>query len=128
MAPLLTALAALVVALVALVLAARGAKAPPVAAGGKPMKLAATGLHYGAGTSGTYTVPAGAYATGLTCYSAAGGTLVITPVGQGAGPSITIPAGVPFSMAEPLLGTANQLNAGSTLAFTGTDSYVVVLG
>jgi hypothetical protein len=119
----LTALAALITALAALIIAARirattTLDAPAV--GGR-MKLS-VGLHYSAGVSGTYTVPANAYATGITCHATTVGSLSIN-----SGDAIPIPAGAAFSMSPPLLGTNFQLGPGSTIVFTGTDSYVVVL-
>jgi hypothetical protein len=77
---------------------------------------------YAAGTSGSYTVPPGSYVTGITCHATSAGSLVIS-----GGATITIPAGSTFSASAPLLGTNNQIPAGSTLVFTGTDAYVVFL-
>ena len=91
------------------------------------------GLPYATGTSGTYTVPTGVYVTGLSCYATAGGaSLTITP----SGPSITdaqagaiaIAAGQGFSLGRPwLAGNANELGAGSVLAFSGTASYFIAM-
>jgi hypothetical protein len=135
MITMLTALAALVVALAALVIAARvwaaalAAGAAGAATTPGRMKLGASGLVYAAGVSGTYTVPVGNFATGVSCHASAPGvSLTITPVGKPAGPAIPVPEGSAFGLTEPLIGTANQLAAGSTLAFAGTDAYVVILG
>lgn len=97
---------------------------------GNTLALIAAG-RYGhlAGTSGTATVPASATVVGVTCYSSAGGTLIITPGGANqiasAQPTITLPAGVPF--AGPWLANVEVLGPGTTFAFSGTDTYVVFL-
>ena len=90
-----------------------------------------TGFNYAAGAAGVYTVPANSYVLGMSCHSTAGGTLVINPNGAGAGPAITIPAGVSLSLSGSVLGTmfqTNEIGPGSTFTFVGTDSYLVVLG
>lgn len=80
-------------------------------------------LHH-AGTAGTVTVPAGRRVREFTCIGGdSGGTIVITPAGQSAQPTITVPADTPFSVvfdevSPPLL-------AGTTIVFTGTASYYV---
>ena len=87
---------------------------------------------YAAGTSGTYTVPSGAYVTSFSCHaSAAGATLVMTMTGPGittfdAGPSIVIPAGGAYGLEQPTL-PPTALGAGAKLVFTGTDSYAITL-
>lgn len=93
-----------------------------------PLSLIAGGRYqHDAGTSGTATVPGSAHIIGGTCYSSAGGTLVITPKGANqtgnAQPTITLPAGVPFDLTW--LAGLGMLGPGSTLVFSGTDSYVV---
>ena len=91
---------------------------------------------YAAGTAATYTVPSGAFVTGLSCVHAtgAGATLTLTPAGPDVtspvtGPAIPIPAGGAFSLSKPLLiGQAwTSLGVGTTIVFSGTDSYVVLL-
>jgi len=89
-------------------------------------------MTYAAGAAATVTVPAGVYVTGLSCHATgAGATLTITPSGPSitspvAGPAIPIPAGGGFSLGRPwLAGNANELGAGTVLAFSGTDSYYV---
>ena len=89
---------------------------------------------YAGGSSGTYTVPSGAFVTGLSCHaSAAGATLTMTPSGPDvtvpvAGPSIPIPVGAALAISRPLLvGSPDELGSGSILAFAGTDAYVVTL-
>mgnify|MGYP001443614092 CR=1 FL=1 len=88
--------------------------------------LAGSQYSYSTGTAGTVTVGAGLSVVAFTCYSAAGGTLTITPNGPNqtgsAGGAIVIPAGAPFSREWPLGG---PLGPGTVLAFSGTDSYYV---
>lgn len=98
------------------------------------------------GTSGTFVVPSGAYVTSWWAHAAAGGaggTVTIAPSGPGsyptcyasdastcrdAGPSITIPAGVAFSLEIPTLkGGADELGAGSVFVFAGTDSFAITV-
>jgi hypothetical protein len=93
-----------------------------------PLTLLATGRYqHAAGTAATVTVPAFAQVIGGTCFSSAGGSLVITPNGPNqtgtAQPTITLPAGVPFDLTW--LAGLGMLGPGSTLSFVGTDSYVV---
>ncbi len=77
-----------------------------------------------AGTSGTATVPAKGLVSSISCVSTAGGTIVITPNGATALPTITVPAGVAFEIPWlSLLG--GGLNAGTTIVFASTDSYYV---
>lgn len=83
-----------------------------------------------ADTSGTATVPAGAQVVSWSCSCAAGGgggTVVITPDGPGqvasALPTITVPAG--RGVGDDLV--MGRLGPGSTLAFTGTEAYLVTL-
>lgn len=95
---------------------------------GAPLTLISAGRYqHSAGTAGTATVPASAYVIGGTCYSSAGGTLVITPRGANqtatAQPTITIPAGVAYDLTW--LAGLGMLGPGSTLVFASTDSYVV---
>ena len=93
-----------------------------------PLSLLAVGRYaHDAGTVGTVTVPSFGQVIGGTCYSAAGGTLVITPHGPNqtgsAQPTITIPAGVAFNLTW--LAGLGMLGPGSTLVFASTDTYVV---
>ncbi len=95
---------------------------------GAPFPLLATGRYaHAAGSAGTVTVPAYAQVIGGTCYSSAGGTLVITPNGPNqtgtAQPTITLPAGVAFDLTW--LAGLGMLGPGSTLVFASTDTYVV---
>jgi hypothetical protein len=89
---------------------------------------------YTSGTSGTVTVPAGAYVTGIYCHGstdAGSGSLTITPAGPAitdaqAGPAIPVPAGQPITIARPWLqGSPNELGVGSVIVFSGTDAYFV---
>ena len=88
--------------------------------------LAGSQFSYATGSSGTVAVPAGCFVTLVSCYASAGGTLTITPNGPNqtgsAGGAITIPTGVPFSIPWP---TCAPLGPGSSLAFSGTDTYFV---
>lgn len=98
------------------------------------------------GTSGTFVVPSGAYVTSWWAHAAAGGaggTVTIAPSGPGsyatcyvsdaatcrdAGPAITIPAGVAFTLEIPTLkGGADELGAGSVFVFAGTDSFAITV-
>ena len=110
----------------------------PTVPGKKPTRRIGTAagadtFTYLSGTSGTVTVPAATYVTGVGAYATTAGTLVITPNGQGvtapvAGPSIPIPAGVGWSLLVPVLVRAPQeLGAGTIFVFTGTTSYTVTL-
>lgn len=85
-----------------------------------------------AGTTGTATVPTGAAVVSWSCSCVAGGaagTVVITPGGAGqvapaaALPTITVPAGRGVGD-DTVFG---RLGAGSTLAFAGTEAYLVTL-
>jgi hypothetical protein len=62
--------------------------------------------------------------TQIQAHSSAGGTVVITPAGGSALPTITIPAGADWFVLgfDP---AQQDLVAAATLAFTGTDGYVV---
>ena len=89
---------------------------------------------YTAGTSGTYTVPAGSYVTALACYATSGGaTLTITPSGPGvttpvAGPAIPVPTNGGFNLSKPVLvGNSNEMGTGTVLVFSGTSNYFVSL-
>lgn len=89
--------------------------------------LAGSQFSYSGGTAATVTVPATVTCVvRITCYSAAGGTLTITPKGANqtgtAGDAITIPAGVPFAIAWP---NGGPLGPGTVLVFSGTSSYYV---
>src|ERR1700722_5689346 len=101
------------------------------------------------GTSGTVTVPSGAYATGVYCVAATdagAATLTITPDGPSSqglinpqiNAPISIPAGVPFNLGNSLLnGTPRQVGAGtmgplqlgpgSVFVFAGTATFVVTM-
>jgi hypothetical protein len=77
-----------------------------------------------AGTAGTVTVAAGEVVTRIRAHATSAGTLVITPSGGSALPTIALPAGASWfemDFDEELL----ELESGSTLVFTSTDSYVV---
>lgn len=90
---------------------------------------------YASGVDGSYTVPAGHVVLAFSAISVAGGSMTIAPGGAGnptpaAGPSIVIPAGVPFGRdyrtnADRVV--LPQLGAGTVFAFTDTDSYYVEL-
>ena len=89
---------------------------------------------YAAGTSGTVTVAAGSYVTGISCHATgSGATLTITPSGPDvtspvAGPAIPIPQNGALSLSKPLLtGNSDELGTGSTLVFSSTDAYIVTL-
>jgi hypothetical protein len=88
---------------------------------------------YQSDTSGTYTVPSGAYVTSWSAHSTSGATVAITPSGPNivdaqAGTNITIPAGSAYNMSKPALaGNANELGAGTVFVFTGTDAYVITM-
>lgn len=91
-------------------------------------------VFYTSGTAATYTVPAGAYVTGLTAHATgAGAYLTIEPEGLGVidasvGSQIPIPPGVGFELGRPVLvGSLYELGPGSVLTFSGTDSYAVFL-
>lgn len=84
---------------------------------------------YYAGSSGTVTIPAHVYITGIGCHATTAGTLAMTLVGPwsdgGASPSIPIPAGVGWSAPPEIIGALNSLGPGSVITFTGTDSYTI---
>ena len=88
---------------------------------------------YASGTSGTYTVPTGAYVTSWSAHATSAGTVVVTPSGPQitdaqAGSTITLPAGSAYNMSKPALaGNANELGAGTTFVFTSTDAYVITM-
>lgn len=89
--------------------------------------LAGSQFSYNGGTAATVTVPASVTCVvRITCYSTAGGTLTITPKGPNqtgtAGDAISIPAGIPFSIAWP---NGGPLGPGTILAFASTNSYYV---
>jgi|HubBroStandDraft_1064217.scaffolds.fasta_scaffold512784_2 hypothetical protein len=77
-----------------------------------------------AGTSGTVTVAAGCVVTQVQAHSTAGGTVVITPAGGSALPTITVPAGADWFVLN-FNPNEQDLVDGATLAFTGTDGYLV---
>jgi len=83
---------------------------------------------HAAGTSGTVTVPSGMTVVGLSAFTAAGGTITITPKGPGqsqtAQTAITLPANSGWFHA-PTNVFLGQLGAGTTIAFASTDAYVV---
>jgi hypothetical protein len=89
---------------------------------------------YASGASGSYTVPAGAFVTGIWCHSSGdGATLTITPARPDvrtpvAGPAIPIPSGAVLSVGRPTLaGNSDELGTGSVLTFVGSDAYLVTL-
>lgn len=77
---------------------------------------------------GPVTVPAGKRVLSYHALSTAGGTLVITPADGVEQDPIIIPAngGINYSFAPMLNVQGANLEAGSTLVFTGTTSYWVV--
>jgi len=79
-----------------------------------------------AGTAATETVPAGTVATKIRCHSSAGGTLIITPAGGSALPTITIP-NIAAWFEIDLDPRDLELGSGATLAFASTDAYYVAL-
>lgn len=90
----------------------------------------------GGATTATYTVPAGAYVTGVTAHaSAAGAYMTIAPYGSGytggepiVGGQISIPSGAGFALGkEVLFGSLSELGPGSIFTFVGVDSYYVQL-
>lgn len=90
---------------------------------------------YAAGTAGAYTVPSGAFVTGITAHATGSGaylTIAVQAVGQatdaGTGPQVPIPAGVGIELGRPvLLGSVQELGPGTVITTSGTDSYLVTL-
>ncbi len=86
---------------------------------------------YAAGASGTVTVPAGRYVTGIACHATSAGTLTILAQGEETsagttGASIPLPAGVGLSLGAPVIrGDINELGPGSVFTFVGTDMYLL---
>jgi hypothetical protein len=79
---------------------------------------------YQAGSAATVTVAAGAVVSRIRAHATSAGTLVITPAGGSALPSLPIPAGA--SWLEIDFDPAREdLVDGTTLVFTSTDSYYV---
>jgi hypothetical protein len=89
------------------------------------------------GTNGTYTVTKG-YITNLSAVAqaaadAGNATVLITPTGPAvtdgaAQPVINIPPGYVWTLGRPAIqGNANELGVGSTIVFTNTASYTIVL-
>lgn len=75
------------------------------------------------------TVPAGKWVHSWAAHSTAGsGTVTITPAGGSAQDAIPVPAGVGIGFTWPDAPTnrPERLGEGSTLAFVGTDTYLVV--
>jgi hypothetical protein len=79
-----------------------------------------------AGASGTATVPAGFVVSSIRAHATSAGTLVITPAGGSALPSIPLPAAAPW-FAEEFDPEREELLPGTTLVFTSTDRYYVGL-
>ena len=106
---------------------------PPRKVGGPGLGTQYSPPLFATGTSGTYTVPAGDYVYGIITHTSAGGTLVITAntatiSDAGASPTITLPIGSSLNLGPPYLpASPYSIADGSTLAFTGTDSYFVWL-
>ena len=81
---------------------------------------------YLAGTSGTATIPAGSVVSRIRAIapSGSGASFVVTPAGSSALPSVTLPAGAPWFELD-LDVSLDELGPTTTIAFTGTASYVV---
>lgn len=77
-----------------------------------------------AGSAATVPVTAGQVVTRIRAHSSAGGTLIITPAGAAALPTIVIPAGAMW-LALDFDPQLYELVDGTTLAFAGTDAYYV---
>ncbi len=133
--------------LVALTACERGRSGPPSPApGATVIKFGSTpapsqeNIFYAAGTSGTYTVPTGAFVTMLSAVAqgdaaadASAGYIQITPNGLGyevvdAGPEILLGASQTFTLGRPtLVGSLYELGPGSVIVFSGTTQYVVTM-
>ena len=70
------------------------------------------------------TVPPGNIVTAVRTHSASGGTLVITPAGASALPSIPLPAAASWFQLD-FDASLEELLPGTTLVFSGTDAYYV---
>jgi hypothetical protein len=77
-------------------------------------------------TDGVVAVPPGACVSSVRCASSVGGTLVITPAGGSALPTITIPAGSDWFELN-FRTELQELVDGATLSFVGTSGYYVGL-
>ena len=91
-------------------------------------------IFYTAGTSGAYTVPAGAFVSGITAHATGSGaylTISVQAVGQadaGTGSQIPIPPGVGFEIGRPVLtGSVLELGPGTVVTTSGTDSYAIFM-
>lgn len=85
----------------------------------------ASRFSYQAGTAAAVTVPAGAVVSCVRAHNTGGGgTLIITPAGGVALPSIPIPAGAQWLSLDFDTGL-EELSNGATLVFAGTDAYYV---
>lgn len=85
-----------------------------------------TRYSYLAGSAAVATVPAGYVVSCVRAHATSAGSLVITPAAGSALPSIPIPAGADW-LDLPFDPALQELLPGTTLAFTGTDSYYVGL-
>ena len=89
---------------------------------------------YLAGTSGTVTVPANFFVTGIQAHaSVAGASLTVTPVGADGGGGIAL-AAIPIASGSTLalggpaiLGHADEIGPTSSMVFASTDSFLVTL-
>jgi hypothetical protein len=79
-----------------------------------------------AGTAGTATVPSGCVVTSVRAHASSAASLVITLADGTVLPSVTLPAD-PSWFRLDFIDSLRELCAGSSLAFSGTDSYVVAL-
>jgi hypothetical protein len=76
------------------------------------------------GTAGTVTVPSGCVVRSIRAHATSAGTLIITPVGASALPTITLPASSQwFELEFPE--ALEELVDGTTLVFASTDAYLV---
>lgn len=87
--------------------------------------LAGAQVSFDAGTSGTVTVPSGRVLTRIVVHaSGLGATMTITPAG--ANQTGVASAAMPVIQDDWLhLGFLGELGGGSTVAFVGTDSYLL---
>jgi hypothetical protein len=78
------------------------------------------------GTDGTITVPTDKHVLKYSVKAESGGTIVITPAGGSAQPTITLDAGDEFKDDfSDAAGVGGGLGPGSTIVLTGTSRYFV---